>query len=144
MLFRSSEINADSILRDLDLSNTALVLNVHIDVVARMAAGETLTLMAEPAKPRSGQSYRLTLRHSGGAAVTAAISVVGTDGFRLRQEGSTSSGSFELVVPGGDRGVQDSIAAEGEFGVLRLTLVFSGDLSNGEGGMQTRCNREHR
>lgn len=116
---------SESLLRDLPCEEgTHLNLHVHIHVVARAEASGVFTLETTPAAPRSGQDYLVELRHSQRKDFTADLEIRGTDDFRLSENIRSKDGLISQRVSGAGSGIEDSILARGEFGTMRLTIVF--------------------
>lgn len=116
-----------TLLRDIQLGHESLVLNMHINIVARAApgdTGDTIQLQAIPGNPKSRETYQVTISHTYSIPLPVVLEVEGTDGFKLSKNGVTFNGRFSITVPGGVDGVRDSIVARGGFGLLRLMLVF--------------------
>jgi len=129
-------ISGTTLLRDIDLGDDSLVLNMHVNVVDRAEAGDTVQIQAVPGRPRGGERYEVTVSHTSPTPLHVTITVDGTDGYKLRKNGVTTDRRFSITVPGGEGGVRDSIVGEGEFGVLRLMLVFGERQDKREGSEQ--------
>jgi len=117
------------LLRDIGLDNDELVLNIHVHVVARAMQSDRVTLEAIPGNPKAGEKYEITINHTFRESLPVTVTVQGTDGYKLFKEGITSDGRFSVTVPGAADGVEDSIMIYGEFGSLRLRLIFGGEAS---------------
>lgn len=124
------------LLREFELDDDVLVLNMHVNVVARAIMDNTVRLEALPGNPKAGERYEVTISHTFPGSLQVSITVDGTDEYKLHEEGVTANGSFSVIVPGGAGGVQDSIVGHGEFGSLRLTLVFGDRFARERGSEQ--------
>jgi hypothetical protein len=111
-------------LRDIEIGDEKLVLRVHAHIVAQAEHGAVVTLEARPANPNPRQDYIVTFSHASKNPIEVVISVTGTDNFTLQRSGVTSGGTFQVSVPGAQSGVEDSVSAQGDFGLLKLTLIF--------------------
>jgi hypothetical protein len=125
-----------TLLRDIELLDDSLVLNMHVNVVARAVADNTVRIEAIPGNPRGGERYEVTISHTSPSRLNVSVTVEGTDGYKLHREGVTSNRRFSITVPGGGSDVRDSIVGQGEFGSLRLTLVFGETPDNRRGSEQ--------
>lgn len=118
------------LLRDFKVGDDALVLNLHVNVVARAAPGSQsdsqIIMEAYPPRPRPGESYRIRIRHTLADPFPVTITIEGTDGFRRTIEEAATRDGLTISIPGAANGVKDSIAIHGDFEVMRLELVFGG------------------
>ena len=117
--------NRSLLLRDIvDAEDNEFVLHVHVHSVAKAIQNDNFfKLEASPENPDTGQAYLVRFSHNMKRSFDITIDVKGTDGFK-RNISNVVEKEFVVRIPGASNGVEDTIVAKGDFGSIRLNLVF--------------------